>query len=154
MRTFTVGMLAKESRVNLETVRYYERIGLMPRPKRRESGYRFYGEDDLARLTFIVRAKELGFTLKEIKELLVMRIDGDTKCADMKDIAERKILDIETRIKDLRSISEHLQVLVEQCADGNVSLEECPVVRALAPAQVHDVDADGRSLTEENNNEE
>lgn len=153
MRTLTVGVLAKESHINLETVRYYEKIGLMPRPKRRESGYRSCSENDLARLTFIVRAKELGFTLKEIKELLAMRIDAGTKCADMKNIAERKILDIETRIKDLRSISEHLQELVKQCTDGNMSLEECPVVKALAPSYPRDADAAGGSSMEENDEE-
>ncbi len=149
MRTLTVGVLAKESNINLETVRYYERIGLMPKPKRRESGYRFYGEDDVARLSFIVRAKELGFTLKEIRELLAMRIDSDTKCADMKSLAERKILDIETRINDLRRISEHLQALVEQCTDGDLSLEECPVVKALAPSGFHGVETGGRPPGEE-----
>lgn len=149
MRTLNVGALAKESGINPETVRYYERIGLMPKPKRKESHYRYYEEDDLARLVFIVRAKELGFTLKEIKELLAMRIDENTKCADMKSLAERKILDIENRIRDLRSISEHLSVLAGQCTDGEVSLDECPVVKALAPSLAHRTDAGGRVFMEE-----
>lgn len=131
MSTISVGMLAKKSGINQETVRYYEKIGLMPKPKRRESRYRYYDENDLERLNFIVRAKELGFTLKEIKELLAMRIDADTKCADMKNLAERKIADIKRRISDLQSISDHLRLLSEQCTDGEVSLDECPVVKAL-----------------------
>lgn len=133
MSTITVGTLAKRCGINKETVRYYEKIGLMPGPKRRESRYRYYDDDDLARLNFIVRTKELGFTLREIKELLAMYVDPGTKCADMKELAERKIADIKRRVRDLQSISEHLQALSEQCMDGEVSLEECPVVRSLDP---------------------
>lgn len=131
MRTMKVGELAKKAGINLETMRYYERIGLMPKPNRKESGYRYYDETDLARVRFIVRSKELGFTLKETKELLSMRIDSDTKCEDVKDLAQRKITDIQMRIKDLESIASHLQSLVNQCTDGQMSLEECPIVNAL-----------------------
>lgn len=131
MRTMKVGELAKKAGINLETMRYYERIGLMPKPNRKESGYRYYDETDLARVRFIVRSKELGFTLKETKELLSMRIDSDTKCEDVKDLAQRKITDIQMRIKDLESIASNLQSLVNQCTDGQMSLEECPIVNAL-----------------------
>jgi len=74
MNSFTVGALADKAGINLETVRYYEKIGLMPKPKRKESHYRIYDENDFARLKFIVRAKELGFTLKEISELLSLKV--------------------------------------------------------------------------------
>jgi len=78
METFTVGKLAKEASVNIETLRFYERRGLMPEPVRRESGYRQYSQKDVARLQFIKRAKELGFSLKEIAELLSLRVDQET----------------------------------------------------------------------------
>lgn len=126
-----VGELAREAGINLETMRYYEKIGLMPRPKRQESRYRYYDESDLARVRFIVRSKELGFTLKETKELLSMRIDSETKCEAMKELALRKVADIWTRIKDLESIASHLQSLANQCTDGEMSIEECPIVNAL-----------------------
>ena len=74
MKSFTVGVLAKETGINIETVRYYENIKLLPKPMRKESRLRVYNENDLARVKFIVRSKELGFTLKEIKELLNLRI--------------------------------------------------------------------------------
>ncbi len=131
MRTMKVGELAKKAGINLETMRYYERIGLMPKPKRQESRYRYYDETDLSRVRFIVRSKELGFTLKETKELLSMRIDSDTKCVDMKELALRKITDIQMKIRDLESIASNLQSLVKQCSDGQVSLAECPIVNSL-----------------------
>jgi DNA-binding transcriptional MerR regulator len=99
MKSFTVGALANNAGVNVETVRYYEKIGLMPKPKRKESRYRVYDESDLARLKFIFRAKQLGFTLKEIKELLNLRIESKATCGDIKKIAKYKIDDIEQKFK-------------------------------------------------------
>ena len=131
MNSFTVGALADKAGINLETVRYYEKIGLMPKPKRKESRYRIYNEDDFARLKFIIRAKELGFTLKEIKELLSLRIDSQTKCGDIKKLAEEKINDVRNRIKDLKNIKKHLDKLVTQCINEEVSSDECPIVKAL-----------------------
>lgn len=131
MRTMKVGELAGEAGINPETMRYYERIGLMPEPRRKESRYRCYGEADLARVKFIVRCKELGFTLKETDELLSMRADSDTKCEDVKELALRKVAEIRKRIEDLESISAHLQSLVSRCTGGRMSMDDCPVVNAL-----------------------
>ena len=83
METLTIGQLARQAEVNVETLRYYERRGLIPEPPRKESGYRQYPPDDLARIRFIKHAKELGFTLKEILDLLTLRVDPETSCDDV-----------------------------------------------------------------------
>ena len=131
MNSFTVGALAAKAGINLETVRYYEKIGLMPKPKRKESRYRFYDENDFARLKFIIRAKELGFTLKEIKELLDLRIESKATCGDIKKIAGHKIEDIEQKIKDLQNIKKVLTKLIHQCVNEELSSEECPILEAI-----------------------
>ncbi len=131
MNSFKVGTLADKAGINLETVRYYEKIGLMPKPKRKESRYRFYDESDLTRLKFIVRAKELGFTLKEISELLVLRIESKATCGDIKRIAEHKIQDVEQKIKDLQNIKKVLTKLIHQCVNEELSSEECPILEVI-----------------------
>ena len=91
----TIGLVARRAGVGVETVRFYERQGLIEEPPRRPSGYREYDDEVVSRLGFIRRAKELGFTLKEIKELLSLRRDPSTPAADVKRRAEAKIADIE-----------------------------------------------------------
>ncbi len=131
MNSFSVGALADKAGINLETVRYYEKIGLMPKPKRKESRYRIYNDDDFARLKFIIRAKELGFTLKEISELFSLKVDSESKCGDIKKLVEEKVYDVENKIRDLKSIKKHLEKLVTQCVNEVISSEECPIVKAL-----------------------
>lgn len=131
MNSFTVGALANNAGVNIETVRYYEKTGLMPKPKRKESRYRVYDESDLARLKFIFRAKQLGFTLKEIKELLELRIESKATCGDIKNLSSRKIEDIEQRINDLQNIKKVLTKLIHQCVNEELSSEECPILEAI-----------------------
>lgn len=131
MNSFTVGALADKAGINLETVRYYEKIGLMPKPKRKESRYRFYDESDLTRLKFIVRAKELGFTLKEISELLDLRIESKATCGDIKKIAGHKIQNVKQKIKDLQNIKKVLTKLIRQCVNEELSSEECPILEAI-----------------------
>ncbi len=131
MNELTVGKLAKEAGINLETVRYYESIRLMPKPKRKDSGYRVYSENDLKRLLFIKRTKELGFTLKEIHELLEIKIETKSTCGDVKHITEHKIIDVEQKIKDLQKIKSVLKKLVAQCICEEVSTEECPILEAI-----------------------
>lgn len=92
MESLTTGQLARKAHVNVETLHYYERRGLMPEPPRRESGYRQYSEGDVARIQFIKRAQDLRFSLKEIAELLSLRVDPHTTCADVKKKAEVKRL--------------------------------------------------------------
>ncbi len=101
MKPLTTGQLAKQAQVNVETIRYYERRGLLPEPPRRWSGYREYSQADVAHLRFIKRAKELGFSLSEISELLSLRVDPDTTCDDVQQRTEIKIADIEAKIQTL-----------------------------------------------------
>ncbi len=127
----TVGQLAKETGINLETVRYYENIGLLPEPKRTESGYRIYDETDIKRLIFINRAKELGFTLKETKELFELKIESEKTCGDVKRLATNKITDIEQKINDLLKIKNVLQKLVSKCTNEEITTDECPILEAI-----------------------
>lgn len=131
MKALTVGRLAKEGGINSETIRYYEKIKLMPRPKRKESRYRIYSDNDLRRLKFIIRAKELGLTLKEIKELLDLKIENTATCGDVKHIAEHKIKNIEEKIIDLIKIKKTLGKLIAQCICEEISTDECPILETI-----------------------
>ncbi|MDZ7364219.1 MAG: MerR family transcriptional regulator [candidate division KSB1 bacterium] len=115
MTTLSVGQLAKEANVNIETVRYYERRGLLPEPQRRESGHREYSPEDVFRIKFIKRAQELGFTLKEISKLLALRVDAKTTCAKVKKQAEAKISDIEEKIFLLKKMKTALGKQASSC---------------------------------------
>lgn len=124
------GQLARAAGVNVETLRYYERQGLLPEPARRESGYRQYTAEDLAAVRFIKRAQGLGFSLKEIAGLLALRVDADTSCAEVRDRARAKLADVEARIADLVRIRAALARLVEACV-GEGPTGHCPILDAL-----------------------
>ncbi len=126
----TIGELAKRSGVGLETVRFYERKGLIEDPPRTSSGYRQYPEDVVARIRFIKRCKELGFSLKEISELLSLRVDPETTCADVRRQTELKLADAEEKIRALRRIKAALDKLVASCS-GSGPTSECPILEAL-----------------------
>jgi len=130
MKTLSVGQLAKGANVNIETVRYYERRGLLPEPKRRESGYREYLQGDVFRIKFIKRAQELGFTLKEISELLALRVDSKTTCAKMKKQTEAKISDIEEKIRLLKKMKVALGKLASSCQE-HAPPHGCPILEYL-----------------------
>jgi MerR family copper efflux transcriptional regulator len=131
MKTLKIGQLARRAGIGVETVRFYEREGLLAQPARRESGYREYPEGVVARLQFIRRAKELGFTLREIKELLALSGDPDATRADLRARAEAKVADIEERVRDLLRIKGALEALTARC-HGDGPLEGCPILEALA----------------------
>jgi len=131
MAEYFVGQLAEEVGINVETVRYYEKLKLLPKAKRKESRYRIYDETDLKRLLFIKRAKELGFTLKEIKELFDLRIDSEAKCGDVKHLTEHKLNDVDNRIRDLKKIRSVLIKLINQCVNEEVSSEDCPILESI-----------------------
>ena len=133
--TFSIGQLAKRTRVNIETIRYYERRGLLPEPPRRASGYRQYSDDAVARLVFILHGKELGFSLTEIAELLALRVDPDTSCADVRIRAEAKIADVRQKIQSLSRIEEALTRLAAQC-QGRGPTSDCPILDALNGARL------------------
>lgn len=130
MGNLTIGQLAKKAHVNVETIRYYERRGLMPEPSRRQSGYRQYSQDAVARLQFIRRAKELGFSLTEISELFSLRVDPHTTCGDVKRHAQAKIADIEEKIESLVKMKLALVRLTASCR-GRGPASECPILEAL-----------------------
>jgi MerR family copper efflux transcriptional regulator len=128
--TLTISRLARQCGVNLETVRYYEREDLLPRPPRTPAGYRMFPREAARRLRFIRRAQELGFSLKEIRELLSLRMKPGAKRADMRARAQRKIADIEQKIRTLEAMKKSLRTLTERC-DGCGTLVDCPIVESL-----------------------
>src|SRR5262249_35673627 len=133
MKPLTIGQVARQAGVGVETVRFYEREGLLEQPARRESGYRQYEDGVVARLRFIRRAKELGFTLKEIRELLALRDDPDASRADVRQRAEDKVADIEARVRDLLRMRDALLRLTAAC-HGQGPADGCPILEALCGA--------------------
>jgi len=129
-RTLTIGELASTVGVNVQTVRYYERRGLLPKPKRRASGYREYLVSDVARLEFIRRAQALGFTLSEIEQLLALRVDPRTTPEDVHRAVEEKIGAVEAKIEDLTRISGALRKMAASC-HVHGPLGDCPFLEAL-----------------------
>jgi MerR family mercuric resistance operon transcriptional regulator len=130
MKSLTIGHLADASGVNLETVRYYERRGLLPKPPRSASGYRLFPIEAAQRLRFIHRAKELGFSLKEIGELLSLRVSPRTTSAGIRAKAEAKIADIQSRIRSLESMEKTLRKLAKSCP-GCGPIAKCPILESL-----------------------
>lgn len=130
MESLTIGHLAREAGINLETVRYYERVGLLPRAPRSAKGYRLFPADATRRLRFIRRAQELGFSLKEIRELLTLRVSPRTTSAEIRKRAEKKIADIEGKIRSLESMSKTLRRLTKSRA-GCGPAAECPILESL-----------------------
>lgn len=130
MEHLTIGQLAKKTGVGIDTIRYYERQGLIPEPLRRESGYRQYSCEMIKRIQFIRHAKDLGFSLKEINELLSLRLDPKTKCSVVKNRAEAKISDIEERILNLQRMKKALVKLMKACS-GRGPVSKCPILEAL-----------------------
>jgi MerR family mercuric resistance operon transcriptional regulator len=121
--------LARRTGCNLETIRYYEKIGLLPAPPRSEGGYRLYGENHLKRLTFIRRSRELGFTLDEVRGLLRLVDGGDYTCAEVKEITLEHLDAVHRKNTDLQRLERVLRDMVSQCDDGR--MPECPVIEAL-----------------------
>lgn len=130
MKYLNIGQVAKMGEVGVETIRFYERKGLLDEPERKPSGYRQYDESVVHRLEFIRRAKELGFTLKEIKELLTLKVDPSTTCADVKDRAKTKIKDIDGKIRSLQQMKRALAKVTSSCS-GNGPTNHCPILEAM-----------------------
>jgi len=120
---------ARRTGCNLETVRYYEKVGLLHEPPRTTAGYRSYDSTHERRLRFILRARELGFSLEEIRELLRLVDERDRPCAEAKDVAAIHLADVRAKIADLRRMERVLRDVVAQCGDG--TLPECPLIETL-----------------------
>ena len=123
----TIGQLAKKAEINLETIRYYERRGIIERPDKPATGYRQYSNDVLQRLLFIKRAKALGFNLDEIQNLLLLAVGH---CIEIQSLAEQKLDQVQYKIRDLQKLEEVLSDLVRQC-NASADKAHCPIVDAL-----------------------
>lgn len=125
-----IGQLASQAGVAIDTVRYYERQGLLPPPQRRSSGYRQYDAQDITRLRFIRRAKALGFSLQEIQDLLRLTEQRDADRAAVRAMARQRLDDIEGRIRELEAMRTALSGLVAHCT-GHGPLQDCPIIETL-----------------------
>jgi len=128
--TLKSGELAKRADVSVETLRFYERKGLLPEPPRRRSGYRQYPEESVGRIRFIKRAQEVGFSLEEIKELLALRVRPGTTCAQVRERAEHKVQEVRQKIADLKAIERALNKLTASCS-GRGPISACPILENL-----------------------
>lgn len=137
MKLMTVGQVARRAGVGVETVRFYEKNGLLEEPARRTSGYREYDEETVNRLRFIQRAKELGFTLSEIKELFSLRSCSDQPCGDVRRRAEAKIAEIEEKVVLLLRMKEVLGQLTSSCGERH-DASRCPILEVLEGHEIED----------------
>jgi DNA-binding transcriptional MerR regulator len=130
MGGFKVGEVARRAAVNLQTIYFYEREGLLPRPPRTASNYRMYSEDTVRRVRLIKRAQELGFALRDIKELLSLRATPGTRCAGIRQRAMAELRDIDEKIGTLQAMRNALTKLTGECA-GRRPITACPILEAL-----------------------
>ena len=130
-RTFTIGQLAQNTGTKAETIRYYEKIGLLEAPARSEGNYRKYGASDQGRLSFVRRARELGFSIDQIRELIAFAEHGEHECSSVDDVVRLHITDINKKIRDLQALQIELKRMIGNCPGGRVS--ECRVLEALQP---------------------
>jgi len=129
-----IGELSRRTGVNIETVRYYEKIGLMPAPARSDGGHRLYGRGHLLRLNFVRRARDLGFTLNEIRNLLELAEQRDLPCAEARVVAAAHLGDVRAKLAALRKMEKVLVEMVARCADG--ATPDCPILEALFDREI------------------
>lgn len=128
-----IGDLAARTGVKVATIRWYEKVGLLTKPGRTGANYRLYDDDALRRLTFIRRARDLGFSLDEVRELLDLSGHGSRDCAAVDEIARRHLAEVERKLADLGRLRERLSQLIASCAGGRV--DDCRILEALGPAE-------------------
>ena len=129
MKTYTSGELAERVGVNTETIRYYEREGLLPSPPRTSGGHRSYSHDHLKRLTFIRRSRELGFAMADIRDLLALVDGGTYTCGEIKALALEHADSVRRKVADLRRMEKTLRRVSSECEGG--AMPECPIIDAL-----------------------
>ena len=137
MGTLSIGQVARRAGVGIETVRFYEREGLLEEPPRRASGYRQYSEQVVKRIRFIKRAQKLGFSLKEITELLLLRVDAQTSCEEVKQRTESKIAEVERKLVELQRMRQALLQVASLCT-GPGPRSRCPMLEALDQQEMLD----------------
>ena len=125
-----IGELATRAGVPIDTVRYYERQGLLPQPPRQPSGYRSFQASDVVRLRFVTRAKALGFTLQDVRDLLALSSRREDDMGSLKQAAQQKLAGVEAKLAELTRIRDGLRTLVQACP-GHGALEACPILHAL-----------------------
>jgi MerR family transcriptional regulator, mercuric resistance operon regulatory protein len=129
-----IGELSRQTGCHIETIRYYERVGLLPRPPRSAGRYRLYDTGDVRRLAFVRRARELGFTLHEIRALLVLSAgDGENSCGEVRELAARHLADVRAKIADLREMERLLRKAVRRCDMGE--RPGCPLIDTLSASE-------------------
>lgn len=126
---FAIGTLSKRTGCNVETIRYYEHVGLLPEPARSAGGYRLYATDHLKRLTFVRRARALGFSIDEVRTLLRLADERERSCARARVVAADHLEDVRAKIADLRAMERVLKETVARCARGKGT--DCPLIEAL-----------------------
>ena len=132
MTALRIGELASRTETSTETLRYYESEGLMPVPRRSASGYRLYSSEDVQRVMFIRRARAMGFSLKEVAELLTLQVHrAASTCGEVKELAEQKLQSIDEKIRELQKMKTALYQITEACAGGSVPAEQCTILNAL-----------------------
>ena len=137
--TYSIGELATATDTKVETIRYYERVGLLPKPKRTAGNYRSYEAGHLGRLSFIRRARDLGFSIEEVRNLIGLADHKDRSCETVDLIAREHLADVDRKIADLKRLRRELDAIIKQCHRGTIA--ECRILDALAPR------APGRSST-------
>lgn len=125
-----IGEVAIQAGVNVQTLRYYERRSLLPKPERTASGYRAYPAETIRLIRFIKRAQNLGFTLSEVKDLMALRVDTDRKRGEVRALAESRLRDIERKLAQLQAMQTSLQALLQSCGCGH-DRPACPIIEAL-----------------------
>lgn len=136
MKSLSIGAVAKATGVSVEAIRYYEKEGLLEKARRTEGGYRQYSPDVVRRLSFIARAKELGFSLDEIRDLLRLRMSPRSSCSSVRAKAEKKIAIVEAKIVELGRIKSALEALAASCTSGDAPTSACPILDAIAAGDV------------------
>ena len=127
----TIGALAKATDTKVETIRYYERIGLLPAPARTSGNYRAYGAEHLGRLSFIRRARDLGFSIEQVRELLSLADQRNQSCAGVDAIARQHLTEVERKIADLKAMRRELSTIIDRCGRGVIA--DCRIIEAMSP---------------------
>ncbi|NIR92502.1 MAG: heavy metal-responsive transcriptional regulator [Gammaproteobacteria bacterium] len=131
MTMLTRGRVAAQIGCNVETIRYYEKVGIIPSPRRTPAGYRVYDEEHVERLQFILRAKELGFSAERIRELLNLSDEATRTRADVKSLTEQHIQEVSNKIRDLKKLKKRLDEISSHCDGSGKSAKTCPILISL-----------------------
>lgn len=130
-KTYSIGELASATDTKVETIRYYERVGLLPKPKRTAGNYRSYEADHLGRLSFIRRARDLGFSIDQVRNLLGLADQKERSCETVDAIARQHLVEVDRKIADLKGLRRELDAVIRQCHHGTIA--DCRILDALAP---------------------